>query len=155
MKCTNCAKLVPDVANFCGYCGHQLKNVSQSSEISAARQKSVQGKAVAGMPVERILKIIAIVLMLGVAGYALYGAIYVVLNVWVPFGNHVLNLLPPISILGSIFLVRKQPIIAAAALVALAVASFSNFLFSIPAIIAALVLVLVGLMPFWKKKASQ
>ena len=71
MKCTNCAKLVPDVVNFCGYCGHQLKNISLAPEVTALRQKSIQGKAKAGMPVDRILKIIAIILMVAAAGFFL------------------------------------------------------------------------------------
>jgi peptidoglycan/LPS O-acetylase OafA/YrhL len=153
MKCTNCTKLIPDAANFCGYCGHQLKNVTQSPAVTAMRQENVGGKiASTGMPIERILKIISIVLMVVSTGYALYGAIYVILYVWAPFLNHVLNFLPPLTIIGMIFVVRKQPLIAAAALVTLAVASFSNYLFSIPAIVAAVLLSIVGLMPLWKKK---
>lgn len=147
MKCTNCAKLVPDAASFCGYCGHQLKNISQTPEVAAMRRKSVQGKAKSDIPVERILKIIAIVLMVAIAGYSLYGAIYVILYVWTPFMNHVLNLIPPLSILGLIFTIRKQPLIAAASLVALAVASFSNLLFSVPAIAAAVLLLASWLIP--------
>ena len=142
MKCTNCAKLVPDAANYCGYCGHQLKNVPQPPQVAALQRHSKKSKADDGILIERTLKIIAIVLMVAAAGYSLYAAMLGILNVDVyqPTSQHVLNLLPSITIVGMIFLARKQPIIAAAALIALAVPNFSNYLFSISLIVGAFLL---------------
>ena len=138
MKCTNCAKLVPDAANFCGYCGHQLKTVSLSPAASRTRNAPVNFKT-AG--VARILKLIALVLMGLTAAYALYGAVFIIMKVWAPFEQHVLNLLPPIIIIAMIFLARKKPLLAAAVLLVPAVLNFTNLLFSIPLVVAVLFLI--------------
>ncbi len=140
MKCTNCAKLVPDAANFCGYCGHQLKTVSLSPAAVASRTRNAPVNfKTAG--VARIIKLIALVLMGLAAAYALYGAVFIIVKVWAPFEQHVLNLLPPILIIAMIFLARKKPLIAAAVMLVPAVLNFSNLLFSIPLIVAVLLLI--------------
>jgi zinc-ribbon domain len=141
MKCTNCAKLVPDVANFCGYCGHPLKTVSLTSTASASRDHNapVNFKAAA---IARILKLIALVLMGLTATYSIYGAVLAILNVnvYLPIEQHVLNLILPIIIIALIFLARKKALIAAAILILPVALNFQNFLFSIPLILATLLL---------------
>lgn len=144
MKCTNCAKLVPDSANFCGYCGHPLK---ANARADYPRKDSVgQTQAQKGMPLERILKIIGLVLLAGAGAYALYGAITVILYVWVPIWQHVVNLLLPLSVIGFIFLARKKPIIAAAAAIALIIPNYQNLPFAILLGSAALLLLISGIL---------